>query len=217
MPAYHSAKAAWGRLQLGKPVLGMVGPTNRVESIMQIAVSGVHFGGIASIVPDGGVIGALTEPFPPQGTIASPSASCRLAVLRPHKEKRKPPGAAVGISGSSPAKCKPLTLCEDPVGFPCRLVGHTCALRTDSTGLEGGAGAGSLLLRQRDLRVTGDVTQPSPMTGSLDQKQNQFLRLFARIAIKNYLILCVWVVCRDVCVPYVLGADVGQEKMLGPL
>lgn len=42
---------------------------------MQIAVSGVHFGRIASIVSDGGVIGALTEPFPPRGTIASPSSS----------------------------------------------------------------------------------------------------------------------------------------------
>lgn len=64
------------------------GPTSRAESIMQSAVSGVHFGGIASIVPDGGVIGALTEPFPPQGTIVSPSASRRLAVLRPHKEEK---------------------------------------------------------------------------------------------------------------------------------
>lgn len=89
MPAYHSAKAAWGRLQLGKPVLGMVGPTNGAERIMQITVSGVHFGGIASIVPDGGVIGALIEPFPPQGTIARPSASCRLAVLRPHTKRRE--------------------------------------------------------------------------------------------------------------------------------
>lgn len=103
------------------------------------------------------------------------------------------------------------------------MAGPTSAIRTASTERGGGPGAGNLHLRQRDLRVTGDVTQPTPMTGSLDQKQNQFLYSFARIAISSVIffffllfVLCVWVVCWDVCVPRVPGADVVQE-MLDPL